>query len=177
MADGVDLRAASAARSFGSHAADRSGGTRAPPPSPHRLVYSLFDALGAADADRAADRPLRRPWWSMAAVCARPSLRPSQERQRVHARKRLAAGSEVAARRSAALRTLRDAEKRLEPRIAPGGGRGERRRRSARGLARLGCCVSGACSGPTRGRSLRRAARPQLGAPRLCGCSAARRYA
>ena len=40
---GVDLREASSARSFGSHAADRSGGPRAPPPSPHRSIFDEFD--------------------------------------------------------------------------------------------------------------------------------------
>ena len=37
-----------------------------------RACRSAFGAARAGDAARAADRPRRRPWWSMAAIRARP---------------------------------------------------------------------------------------------------------
>ena len=108
------------------------------------------------------------------ASCA--ANRPSREQQRADARMQLAADHGVAARRSAALWTLRGAEMSIAARIARRGGPDGSCHRSARGLARLACFIPGACSGPTRGRSWRRATGSQLGAPRLCGRSATRRY-
>ncbi len=70
---------------------------------------------------------------------------------------------------SCSLRTRREREMSIAAGTAPRGGPDGSWRCSARGLARLSCRVSGACRGPTRGRGWRRAARSQLGAPRLCG--------
>ena len=46
-----------------------------------RACRSAFDAVRARDAARAADRPRRRPWWSVAAIRAR-SLAPRLRRRR-----------------------------------------------------------------------------------------------
>ena len=59
---------------------------------------------------------------------------PAYAPPRADARPRLAACRAVAAERAAAHQTRRAPEMRLDPRIAPGGGRGGRWRRSARGL-------------------------------------------
>ena len=63
----------------------------------------------------------------------------SRELQRSEARTRLVADHEVAARRSAVLRTLRETEISLAAGIAPRDGRIGRLRRSARGLVGLVC--------------------------------------
>jgi hypothetical protein len=70
-----------------------------------------------------------------------------QEVQRADARPRLVARCAVTAERAAAHSAQRAPEMRLEPRIAPGGGRGGRWRRSARGRSRLGCGVEDAAMG------------------------------
>ena len=70
-----------------------------------------------------------------------------QEVQRADARPRLVARCAVTAERAAAHSTQCAPEMRLEPRIAPGGGRGGRWRRSARGRSRLGCGVEDAAMG------------------------------
>jgi hypothetical protein len=62
--------------------------------------------------------------------------------QRADARPRLVARCAVAAERAAAHSTQCAPKMRLEPRIAPGGGRGGRWRRSARGRSRLGLASS-----------------------------------
>jgi hypothetical protein len=46
-----------------------------------RACRGAFDAARARDAATAADRPRRRPWWSMAAIRARP-LAPRLRRRR-----------------------------------------------------------------------------------------------
>jgi hypothetical protein len=46
-----------------------------------RACRGAFDAVRARDAARAADRPRRRPWWSVAAIRAR-SLAPRLRRRR-----------------------------------------------------------------------------------------------
>ena len=68
-----------------------------------------------------------------------PELRTSRELQRSDARTRLVVGHEVAARRPAALRTLRETEISVAAGIAPRGRRTGRWRRSARGLVCLIC--------------------------------------
>ena len=113
VADGVDLRAASAAPSFGSHAANRRGGPRV-------------------------------------------GLLPLQHQ-------------------SSARSTQREPQMQKEPRIAPGGGRGQQRRRSARGFERLACSRRRSGNGRTRGRSWWRARWSPHDAPRLYGCAASRR--
>ena len=110
VAGGVDLREATAARSLGSHAADRSGGPRV-------------------------------------------GLLPHQGQ-------------------SAARSMRRDEEMRIEPRIAPGGGRGEQRRRSARGLS---CSRRMRCSRSTRRRGERRARWSQHVDPRRVRRTVSRR--
>ena len=66
-----------------------------------------------------------------------PRLRASWELQRSDARTRLVAGHEVAARRPAALRTLRETEICVAAGVAPRDYHSGRWRRSARGLVRL----------------------------------------
>jgi hypothetical protein len=68
-----------------------------------------------------------------------PRLCASRELQRSFARTRLVAGHEVAARRPAALRTLREPEICIAAEITPRGGRGGRWLRLARDLGRLVC--------------------------------------
>ena len=68
-----------------------------------------------------------------------PWLRTSRQLQRPDARTRLVVGHEVAARRPAALRTLRETEISVAAGIAPRGRRTGRWRRSARGLVCLIC--------------------------------------
>ena len=70
-----------------------------------------------------------------------------QEVQRADARPRLVARRAVSAERAAAHSTQCAPEMRLDPRIAPGGGRGGQWRRSARGRSRLGCGVEDAAMG------------------------------
>ena len=84
----------------------------------------------------------------MTPFCARPRaprLNASRELHRVGARMQLAADHGVAARRSAALRTLRKAEVCVAAGIAPSGGPDGSWRRSARGLTRLGSARLGSC--------------------------------
>ena len=88
-----------------------------------RACRGAFDAVRARDAATAADRPRRRPWWSMAAIRARP-LAPRLRRRRCghgptlgHSAPRLAARRAVSAERAAAHSTQRAPEMRLEPRI------------------------------------------------------------
>ena len=64
------------------------GRSQSRPTSSSTSIFDAFDASRAADADQAADRPRRRPWWATAAVFTRPPLRPSQELQRAYARMR-----------------------------------------------------------------------------------------
>jgi hypothetical protein len=78
---------------------------------------------------------------------ARASVAASKMRPWAGARPRLAARRAVSAERAAAHSTQCAPEMRLEPRIAPGGGRGGRWRRSARGRSRLGCGVEDAAMG------------------------------
>ena len=58
-----------------------SGLPQRTPPSLRRSTRGAFDAPRTGDADRAADRHMRRPWWSAAAVRARP-LAPRPRRGR-----------------------------------------------------------------------------------------------
>ena len=156
--------------------ADAAGGS---PCGRSRACRGAPDAARAGDAERPADRHRRRPWWSVAAIRARPRtprLRGSKMRPWADARPRLAACHAVAAERAAALRTRRAPEMRKDPRIAPGGGRGVRWRRSARASAARVDRVIGSCSGRTRGRGWWRTTRSQLGAPRCYGRSVRRRY-
>lgn len=117
------------------------------PPSPRRSIRGAFDEPRGGDAERAADRPKRRSWWAVAAVCPRPPLQPPHAMRPLDARTRLAAAQIASARRSAARSTRRVTEMRIEPRIAPGGGRGGQQRQSARGLWRLRASAAGGAAG------------------------------
>ena len=77
------------------------------PPSSSRSIRGAFDAPRLVDADRAADRPQRRPWWAVASICARLRLRPSHAVRRLDTRTRLAAVYVAAGRCTAALSTHR----------------------------------------------------------------------
>ena len=87
----------------------------------------------------------------------------SQMRPWADAPTRLMGRPEVAVGCASAHAKQRAPEMRIEPRIAPGGGRGEHRQRSARGPEHLGCGVACAAAG-------RRSAAAG-GSP--CGCSRA----
>ena len=155
VSSGGGLRAASAAAVACDAAARRADAASGGTDSRSTLIRGAFNAPRHVDADRAADRPRRRPWWAAAAIRARPRappLRAPQQLQRASTRSEIAARQVVAAHRSAALLTLRELKVLIAAGTAPRGGPYGSWRRSARGLARLGCCVSGACSGPTRGR-------------------------
>ena len=52
-----------------------SGLPQRTPPSLRRSTRGAFDAPRVEDADRAADRPQRRPWWAAVAFRARLQLR------------------------------------------------------------------------------------------------------
>ena len=113
------------------------------------LIRGAFDAPRYGDADRAADRPRRRPWWAAAAIRARPlapPLRASQELQRASTRSELAARQVVAAQRFAALRMLREAEILIAAGTAPRGGPDGPWRCSARASRASCAAISGAAA-------------------------------
>ena len=101
-------------------------------PQQHDLVQGFMQTGERCAAGEMAGRGLGCAW---------------QEVQRADARLRLAARCAVRAERAAAHSTQCAPEMRLEPRIAPGGGRGGRWRRSARGRSRLGCGVEDTAMG------------------------------
>ena len=135
-----DPRAASAAAVAGAAAGQRADAAGGGEDGFRRSTGSAIDAARAGDAERAADRPLRRPWRAAAAIGAwprAPRLMPSQARQRADAWTRLAAGQTIAAWCFAALRMSREPEICVAAGIAPRGGPDGWCRRSECGLA---CC-------------------------------------
>ena len=54
------------------------GRSQSRPTSSSTSIFDAFDASRAADADQAADRPRRRPWWASASIRARQQRQPSQ---------------------------------------------------------------------------------------------------
>ena len=54
------------------------GRSQSLPTSSSTSNFGAFDEPRAADADQAADRPRRRPWWASASIRARQQRQPSQ---------------------------------------------------------------------------------------------------
>lgn len=67
-----DLRASFAAAVAGAGEARRADAAVGRAGDFSTLTCGAFDVSRAVDADRAADHPLRRPWWAVAAIHTRP---------------------------------------------------------------------------------------------------------
>ena len=154
------------------------GRSQSRPTSSSTSNFGAFDEPRAADADQAADRPRRRPWWASASIRARQQRQPSQA---APADRRADAVGGLQCSRCMAICGALDVQGAVEPRIAPRGGRGGQQNVCKSSYLFLifrfvySTPTRQSGSGRTRGRSLWRTRWSPHNAPRRYGRSASRR--